>query len=439
MSRLIIIDDEESIRLAMVAALGAQYQVDDAAKGEEALEKLRHESYDLVLTDLRMGKVGGMEVLKAAKERNPRCAVMIVTAFASLESAAEAMKSGADDYLAKPFSLVELEHRVAALLDRNRLLEERDRMRRQRRSANCYLWAGPALAGAKRQALQLASSPGHILIQAEVGSCEEDLAWAIHDTSPRREGPFVALDCGLLEPSAMESELFGHERGAYEGATALRKGGLELADGGTLFLGHIGELAPALQGRLQKALEQKGFERVGGSSLLKSDFRLVCGTHKDLKAMAQDGRFRDDLYFRIATLSLQVGPLRESTAELLPLAERMLATAWAGRKLRLGEDAEALLSGYAWPGNLQEMKEVVARAALLSAGELLRLDLALQPAQAPQVPRPGKNLADMMDEAEKTLVEEALRRSGHNQSQAAKMLGIERSTLQYKVKKFKLG
>jgi DNA-binding NtrC family response regulator len=412
--------------------------VEDASKGEEALERLRHESYDLVITDLRMGRMGGMDVLKDAKARNPRCAVMIVTAYASIESAAEAMKSGADDYLAKPFSLIELEHRVAALLDKCRWSEERDLARARRAEGNCYVWPSAAMGGLKQRMAQVAESGLNVLIESEPGCCEEELAWAIHDSSARKPRPFVALRCGTLDEGAFAAALLGHERGAYSGSSALRRGGLELAEGGTLYLGQVGELSMPSQGKLLKALEQKGFERLGGSTLIRCDVRIVSSSHRDLKALVQDGRFRDDLYFRLAGSKLDPPPLRQLGDELMILAERFLRLTEAGKPLRLGGDAESLLLNYGWPGNLEELKSVIERAVLLSPGEILRLDLAMQaPAPSPSVPS-GKNLAELMDDAEKALVVEALKRSGNNLSQAAKLLGIERSTLQYKVKKFGL-
>jgi DNA-binding NtrC family response regulator len=432
MSRLLVIDDEESIRLAMVAALSAKYQVDDAGRGEEAAERLRHESYDLVLTDLRMGKMGGLEVLREAKARNPSCAVMIVTAFASLAGTAEAMKLGADDYLAKPFSLIELEHRVAAVLERSRLTEERDSLRQEGAASSNFLGQSDVFRELKGWMFQAAASSQSVLIFGERGSGKESLARAIHASSSRKNRPFVKLNCQVEH---LEAELFGQERGAYTDAKVLRKGVLERADLGTLFLEAPEALSPELQGKLQQALEQRSFERLGGTASLKSDFRLITATELDLKAKVAEGQFRGDLYAMLAAFSVVMPPLRERGTDALLLTEHFLK----GRKLRLSPEGEALLRAYDWPGNIRELQCVVERAAFLSQAEILRLDLVLSAQESSgSGMRVGKNLAELMDEAEKRLVEEALHRAGHNQSQAAKWLGIERSTLQYKLKKFKL-
>jgi DNA-binding NtrC family response regulator len=354
------------------------------------------------------------------------------------------MKAGADDYLTKPFSLAELEHRVGGMLDRSRLADERDYLRSEMAENNNLVGSSPAFEGVKRLIAQAGPSGVSVLVLGETGSGKEGVARALHEASPRRGRPFIAVNCSAFASSLIESELFGHERGAFTGAQALRKGRIELADSGTLFLDEVGDLPAETQVKLLRAIEQKSFERVGGSSTLKSDFRLISATHRDLKAMAAEGRFRDDLYFRLAVFPLQLPPLRERGDDVVALAEYFLRKKAPGRKLRLGAEAEALLKGYRWPGNVRELQNVVERAALLSPGEILRLDLAMDSGGDPKnaaerTPmNSGKNLAELMDDAEKRLVEEALSRAEKNQSRAAKLLGIERSTLQYKIKKFKL-
>lgn len=298
MSRILIVDDEESIRMALHAALSSRHHADQAADGEAALGLLRHESYDLVLSDLRMGNVGGIEVLKEAKARNPRCAVMILTAYGSIENAVEAMKAGADDYLTKPFGLDEVEHRVKGLLEKIRLSDERDYLRSEMAGSNSLLGSSPAFEQVKKLIAQAGPSGASVLVLGETGSGKEGVARALHEASPRKHRPFVAVNCSAFASGLIESELFGHEKGAFTGAHALRKGRIELADGGTLFLDEVGDLPAETQVKLLRAIEQKSFERVGGSVSLKSDFRLVSATHRDLKAMAAEGRFRDDSTLR---------------------------------------------------------------------------------------------------------------------------------------------
>jgi DNA-binding NtrC family response regulator len=435
MARILVVDDEDSIRLALKTALSARHQVDEAADGESALVRLAQQGYDLVLTDLKMGAVDGLEVLRQAKAGQPGCAVMLLTAYGSVDSAVQAMKQGADDYLTKPFRLEELEHRVEGLLEKGRLREERDYL--------AAAVAGPALVGespAFKQALRLAEqaarSEASVLLLGETGSGKEGLARRVHDLSPRRTRPFVAVNCAALSAGLIESELFGHEKGAFTGALAQRKGRLELADGGTLFLDEVGEIPPETQVKLLRAIEQKSFERVGGAQTLKSDFRLVTATHRDLPALVKQGRFREDLYFRLAVFPLQLPPLRERGDDVLLLARHFLARRGAPG---LDAEAEARLRAYAWPGNVRELINVIERAALLSEHGRLDLEQAL-PSAGPAAGRAlqlaeGGKLNERLDAAERAMIAEALKRCDNNQSQAAKQLGLERSTLQYKMKK----
>lgn len=438
MSRILIVDDEDSIRLALRTALSARHQVDEAADGESALVRLAQHGYDLVLTDLRMGAVDGLEVLRQAKAGQPGCVVILLTAYGSVDNAVVAMKAGADDYLTKPFRLEELELRVQGLLDKARLRDERDDLAKA-------LGAGQALVGesapfkqALRLAAQAAASEASVLLLGETGSGKEGLARRVHDLSPRAQRPFVAVNCAALAHGLIESELFGHEKGAFTGAVAARKGRLELADGGTLFLDEVGEIPPETQVKLLRAIEQKAFERVGGTITLKSDFRLVAATHRDLPAMVRAGQFREDLYFRLAVLPLSLPPLRERGDDVILLARQFLAQRGADAP-RLDADAEARLRAYRWPGNVRELMNVIERACLLSDDGHLDLAQALPGASTPQGSRlpdaVGGRLTERLDAAERAMIEDALARSERNQSQAAKLLGLERSTLQYKMKK----
>jgi DNA-binding NtrC family response regulator len=440
MARILVVDDEDSIRLALKTALSARHQVDEAADGESALVRLNRQGYDLVLTDLKMGALDGLEVLRQAKAGQPGCAVVILTAYGSVDNAVEAMKAGADDYLTKPFRLEELEHRVESLLEKGRLREERDDLDRAAGLGQPLVGESAPFRAALRLAEQAAASDASVLVLGETGSGKEGLARRVHELSPRAKRPFVAVHCAALPAGLIESELFGHEKGAFTGAVAARKGRLELADGGTLFLDEVGEIPPETQVKLLRALEQKAFERVGGTATLKSDFRLVTATHRDLRALVKEGRFREDLYFRLAVFPITLPPLRERGDDVLLMARHFLA-ARGGRPLALGPGAEARLRAYAWPGNVRELMNVIERAALLSDGDTLALDAALagttgaadMEARLPAAA--AGNLTGRLESAEKTLIADALKRSGNNQSQAAKLLGLERTTLQYKMKK----
>ena len=442
MARILIVDDEDSIRLALRTALAASHQVDEAADGEHALVQLARQDYDLVLSDLRMGKVGGLEVLASAKAQQPRCAVIILTAYGSVDGAVAAMKAGADDYLTKPFRLEELELRVEGLLDKGRLRDERDYFQAESQGAPELLGESPAFRGVLRLLEQAGPSEAAVLVLGETGTGKEGAARRLHALSPRRSRPFVAVNCSAFASGLIESELFGHEKGAFTGAVSARKGRLEMADGGTLFLDEVGEIPLETQVKLLRAIEQKAFERVGGNATLRSDFRVIAATHRDLPALVKAGRFREDLYFRLAVFPLALPPLRDRGGDVLLLARHFLARKAPGRGLTLSALQEAPLQAYAWPGNVRELQNVVERAVLLSAGDELRLDLAL-PAAAP---RPaglelvhalqGHSLSQQLESAEKAMVAEGLRQAGGNQSQAAKLLGLERTTLQYKMKKY---
>ena len=439
MARLLIVDDEDNIRLALRTVLSVAHSVDEAADGESALVRLARGAYDLVLTDLRMGTVDGLQVLAAAKALENAPGVILLTAYGSIDNAVAAMKAGADEYVTKPFRLEELELRVASLLERRKLKDERDLLRRETAGPRGLLGESPAFREVKRLIQQAGPSEASVLVLGETGSGKEGVARALHAASRRAAGAFVAVHCASFASGLIESELFGHEKGSFTGASAQRKGRLELADGGTLFLDEVGDLPLDTQVKLLRAIEQRSFERVGGNVTLKSDFRLVAATHRDLKALIEEGKFREDLYFRLAVFPLSLPPLRQRGGDILLLARHFLSQRAAGRALELGPEAEARLLGYGWPGNVRELQNVIERAALLSAGPQLDLGLALpQGAPAAMAPAAGKtgSLTEQLELAERKLLADAMRQAEGNQSAAAKLLGIERTTLQYKLKKY---
>jgi DNA-binding NtrC family response regulator len=440
MARILIVDDEDTIRLALRTALAARHSVDEVADGESALVRLAQGAYDLVLSDLRMGVVDGLQVLAAAKAQEPAPAVILLTAYGSIDNAVAAMKAGADEYLTKPFRLEELEHRVDAVLERRRLREERDLLRSELGRGDAgLLGQSPAFLEVKRLIAQAGPSEVSVLVLGETGAGKEGVARALHASSPRAAKPFVAVNCAAFASSLIESELFGHEKGAFTGAAGQRKGRLELADGGTLFLDEVGDLPPDTQVKLLRAIEQRQFERVGGAVTLKSDFRLVAATHRDLQALIRQGKFREDLYFRLAVFPLPLPPLRQRGQDILLLAKHFLNLKAGGKGLRIPPEAEARLLAYAWPGNVRELQNVIERAALLSPGPLLDLGTALPVASAAggaEAALGTASLTEHLEQAERRLLAEALHKAEGNQSQAAKLLGIERTTFQYKLKKY---
>ena len=439
MARILIVDDEDTIRLALRTALGARHSVDEAADGESALVRLAQASYDLVLSDLRMGAVDGLQLLAVAKAQDPAPAFILLTAYGSIDNAVAAMKAGADEYLTKPFRLEELEHRVAAVLERRRLREERDLLRDEiGSSSGGLLGQSPAFLEVKKLIAQAGPSEASVLVLGETGSGKEGVARALHAASPRAAKPFIAVNCAAFASSLIESELFGHEKGSFTGAASQRKGRLELADGGTLFLDEVGDLPLDTQVKLLRAIEQRSFERVGGTTTLKSDFRLVAATHRDLRSLIKTGGFREDLYFRLAVFPLQLPPLRERGQDILLLARYFLGLKAAGKDLKLGPESEAQMLAYAWPGNVRELQNVIERAALLSKGPLIDLGTALPQSARGADAAPVTSLTEHLEQAEKKLLADALKRAEGNQSQAAKLLGIERTTLQYKMKKYGL-
>ena len=438
MSRILIVDDEENIRLVLNQALSGRYEIDEAPDGETAIQMLRLAAYDLVLTDLRMLKVGGLDVLKEAKGLYPECPVMILTAYSSVDSAVEAMKLGADDYLAKPFTLDAVEEKVKRLLDNAKVKAERDSYRNHAQDENPLIGSSGVFLKLKELIQQAGPSDGAVLIEGETGSGKEGVARALHAASSRAKNAFVAVNCASFSQGLIESEIFGHEKGSFTGALGLKKGRLELADGGTFFLDEVGDLPLDTQVKLLRAIEQKTFERVGGTISLKSDFRVLGATHRNLKDRVAKGAFREDLYFRLAVLSLRVPALRDRGEDILRLAEYFIEKKSQGRGMKLPDWSRDLLISYEWPGNVRELQNVIERAMMLSQGDILRIDLALAEQPQDSAPPRGKTLVALLEDTEKRLLAEAMRRAEGNQSSAARDLGIERTTLQYKLKKYGL-
>lgn len=443
-ARLLLVEDNDALRRGIARALeDAGSEVDRATHGEDAVARLRDPEvapYDAVITDLRLPGVGGMEVLDAAKAREARTAVLLMTAYGSVETAVEAMRRGAFDFIQKPFDLEQLEVRLARALEHRRLEREVNDLRAERAAQfgpEKLVGRSRALREALALARRVAPSPSTVLVTGETGTGKELIAGLIHGFSPRAGGPFVKVNCAALPETLLESELFGHERGAFTGADRARVGRFEQAHGGTLFLDEVGDLAATTQAKLLRVLQEREFHRLGGTRTLRVDVRIVAATNRTLEDEIGAGRFREDLYFRLNVIRVHLPPLRERREDAEELA-RHFAAAFSlelGRGPRvLSEAALERVSAHRWPGNVRELRNVLERAVLLSEGERIEaedLDLPEAPSwhrAAFEWPE-SLNLRDMQRE----LVLTALRRSGWVQKDAASRLGISRRKLNYMI------
>lgn len=439
MARILIVEDEDNIREVLFRTLQEHgHAVTAAPDGTAALAAISQQEFDLVLTDLKLPGLSGLELLDHIKENTHDTAVILMTAYGSVENAVEAMKRGADDYLVKPFRLEEVEVKISRLLEERRLLET-NRFLQAEASARFGSMVGssPAMQEVFRLVDQVAASDSTVLITGETGTGKELVAHTLHQRSPRQGGPFITVHCAAYSQNLIESELFGHERGAFTGATVQRKGRMEICHGGTLFLDELGEIPLEMQVKLLRFLESKTFERVGGNEPITVDVRIIGATHRDLPAMVQAKTFREDLFWRMNVFPIPLPPLRDRGDDVLLLARHFLQAKQGGRQLNLTRFGERLLREYHWPGNVRELENVVERAVLLSPGDILRVDSALA-RTSEEVKLGERNLTQIVENLERRLIQEALAQSGGNQAQAAKLLGVQRSTLQYKLQKYGL-
>ncbi|MHB8078539.1 MAG: sigma-54-dependent transcriptional regulator [Candidatus Krumholzibacteriia bacterium] len=450
-ARLLIVDDEANQRESLGGFLVKQgYDVVLAADGETALRILRDDIVDVMITDVRMPDMDGVELLARAKGVNPLVEVIVVTAFGTIAHAVEAMRRGATGYLAKPIDLDEIELLVQKAVEKRSLVSEVRLLRRQ--VAEAHSFAGivaesPAMTAALDLAARAAATDATVLIRGESGTGKELVARAVHRASARREGPFVAVNCAAFAETLLESELFGHERGAFTGADRQRAGRFEAADGGTLFLDEIGDLPQPLQIKLLRVLQERSFERVGGNETLNVDVRIVAATHRDLERMVADGTFRQDLYYRLDVISIRLPPLRERRADIPALLEhfREKYTLLYGKTLTgISREATDRLVKHAYPGNVRELENLMARLVVLARGPVATLaDLPGGVGDETRaVPSTGRlddfrgDLPRFVEEIEQRIVREALDASGGNQSQAAREVGLTERNLRYKLRKW---
>lgn len=438
--RILVVDDEPGIRSFLAECLELDgHTVLQAADGQKALAVLAKESVQVVLSDHRMPGMDGSELLRRIRAEQPEIEVIMVTAHGTVDTAVEAMKLGAFDYLQKPLSgPAEVRMLVARALERHRLRALQEVTHQEGTPSLTY--GAPAMAPVSRALQKVAETQATVLLLGESGSGKEVAAQALHRWSKRADGPFVAVNCAALSADLLESELFGHERGAFTGANDRRRGKIELASSGTFFLDEVGELAPPLQAKLLRVLQEKSFERVGGNQSIVADVRWVAATNRDLAAMVSNGTFREDLYHRLAVFPIALPPLRERPEDIEPLARHLLARASAslGRPgLRLDESALASLRASPWPGNIRQLANALERAAILADGECITAEhLTLMPGvRPPGGDRHGSGPRSLAD-IERTAIEDALRRHKGNRKKAAEELGIGVRTLYDKLKRW---
>jgi len=443
---VLVVDDEEPQRRVLAGFLRKRgYDVEAAGDAEEALRVVSARTVDLVLTDLRMPGRTGVEMLESVRAANPEIPVVVMTAYGTVASAVEAMKRGATDYLSKPVDLDELEVLVARALERRALVSENRALREQLESR--YRLEGLETANAAMQeainvAARAAASRASILLRGESGTGKELMARAIHCASPRRKAPLVAVNVAALPETLLESELFGHERGAFTGADRERRGRFELADGGTIFLDEIGDLPRGTQVKLLRVLQEQAFERLGGTRTLKVDARVIAATHRDLAAMARAGDFREDLLFRLDVVSITLPPLRARREDIPLLVDHFLRRfADEGKARSVSREAMDLLLKHDYPGNVRELENLVHRAVVLARGEVITtsdLPLHLGALRGEADRGDEGSFTERVEAFEKRLILEALDRAGGVQTRAAAAVGMSERHLRYKLKKYGL-
>ena len=448
--RVLVVDDEQSMRdLLAIMLRQAGYDVSVADGGEAAIERLKAESFDLILTDLRMRKVDGLTVLKAAKEHAPRTVVLVVTAYASTETAVEAMKLGAYDYITKPFKLDELKVTVANALERRRLREENLALKRQlhrERGFENFVGRSPKILDVFETIRKTADSGSTVMITGESGTGKELVAQALHWESSRRGGPFVSVNCGAVPETLMESELFGHVKGAFTGAVASTEGLFAAADGGTLFLDEITEIPHTVQVKLLRAVQERQIRRVGDTRDVKIDVRLIAASNRDLGRAVTDGLLREDLFYRLNVIPIHLPPLRDRREDIPLLIAHFIKqlSNEVGRPVRgVAPDALAVLEQYHWPGNIRELENVVERAIVLGSSELLEADGLPAGLRQPrdrhdvplELPAEGIDLQAMLDRIEHRYMQLALERVGGVQTRAAELLRVSFRQFRYKLQK----
>lgn len=427
----------------------AGYETFTVGSGAEALRLVANERFDLVVTDIKMPEMDGLQLLEKLKEFEPSLPIIVMTAYGTIENAVQALRFGAYDYIAKPFETDEIKLTVAKALEREHLLAENRYLHAElegRYDFSGIVGGSPAMQQVYEMASSVAISNANVMITGESGTGKELLARSIHYSSLRKEKPFVVLNCAALSEGVLESELFGHEKGAFSGALDTRKGRFERADQGTLFIDEVAEMSMAAQVKLLRVIQEHEFERVGGNKTISVDVRIVAATNKKLEGQVKEGKFREDLYYRLNVVNINIPPLRSRREDIEPLTRHFLQkyAAETGRKITdLAPRALSCLLAYDWPGNVRELQNAIERAVVLSKGSVLTPRDFPQSLQGDdqiclQIPEKGGSLTEILEDLERQLILQTLQREEGSQTRAADTLGIKRTTLRYKMEKYRL-
>lgn len=447
-SRIMVIEDEPNIREVLKILLeGEGYEVICAANGSEGIEWLNKEIFDLIITDIKMPGIDGFGVLKKAQEISPETLVIMITAFGTTESAIEAMKFGAYDYIHKPFKIDEIRLVVRKAIEKHNLRGEvsvlREKIKTTYELGNIF-FKSPKMQELIRIIPRITQSNSNVLITGESGTGKEFVATAIHNLSPRKDKSFVAINCAAFPEGLLESELFGHMRGAFTGAVQNKKGLFEIADGGTIFLDEIGEMPLNLQSKLLRILENGVFRRVGGISDLKVDVRIVAATNKNLTEEIAAGQFREDLYYRLNVIPIHIPPLRERREDIPMLVEHFIKKISPEKGIKITRDAMNLLMNNPWRGNIRELENVIERTILMAdkeeiAAEDMPLDMVSSSQETkglPELTREGISLEALLENMEKGYLLEALRQAKGVKTEAAELLGLSFRSFRHRLKKY---
>ncbi len=450
--RILIVDDEESMRDFLSIMLHREgYQVDTAVDGLQAVNHLREHSYDLVISDIKMPRMTGLELLAHIKERTPETVVLMVTAFSSTDEAVDAMKQGAYDYITKPFKNEEIRLIVKNALERRELRQENLALKEElgkRFSFDGLVGKSKAMQDVFTMVKKVAASPVKVLITGESGTGKELVARAIHYNSDRRDGPFVPINCGAIPENLLESELFGHEKGSFTGAIKQKPGLFEMAANGTIFLDEVGELPAMMQVKLLRVLQENEFRRVGGTKDIKADVRVLAATNRHLEDAVAEGSFREDLYYRFNVIRVDLPPLRQRREDIPVMIDFFWERFTGQQGVKVAEDAMRRLIDYHWPGNVRELENVIERATILGRENEITLDclppnlitgMSSSVTPLTDIPETGMDLDAYLGEIEKEILLKALARTGGVRKTAASLLGITFRSIRYRLSKFGLG
>ena len=447
---ILVIDDEATQRDVLTGYLKKKgYKIFSASSGKEGIEIAKKNPVDIILSDFKMPDLNGIKVLEQVKKINPEISFVIVTAYGTVENAVKAMRIGAFDYISKPVDLDELDLMIERIIEHKNLKSENQLLKTQlqeKHKISSIVSQSQKMEEVINVAARVAESKATVLITGENGTGKEVLAKAIHYMSSRKEKPFIAVNVSALTETLLESELFGHERGAFTGADKMKKGRFEIADGGTLFLDEVGDIPQSIQVKLLRVLQEHQFERVGGIEKIEIDVRIIAATNKDLEQKIKDGTFREDLYYRLNVVSIKIPPLRERKEDILPLIENFIAKYSKENnkeKLEVSKEAVDVLMKYNYPGNVRELENIIERAVVLTRGKVITLnDLPMNIKGFKEEKTLGSldegTLTDQVEALEKQLIFDALQQSEGNQTKAGKLLGLTERNLRYKLKKYNI-